>query len=518
MQSAESVAALVRRYEAIAYGALPHPPTHPAHLAAMATAFGLQVPGVQRCRVLEVGCSDGANLLPMAATLPDAYFVGCDVARGAIEAASAAAEGAGLRNVTLCCEDLAALDPALGAFDFIVAHGVYSWVPSPVRDALFGLARERLAPGGVLYVSYNVLPGYRLRQAACEMVRRHVDAIVDARERLAATRSFARLLADGARSQYASEDGLRAELRAIAQSSDSDLFHDDFAIVNEPVYFRDFAAHAARWSLAWLAEADLHTMLAGGLAPGALQWLARLDVLAREEHVDLLRQRRFRQSLLRRAQDMPTATPFAPERMAALDAVAQPSLLQAAAAGNLGTLAGQLAPRASAAAARLLEDLVACAPAALPLAGACARLGSAAAAEGPVVLRDACMSGLVGLQARGGVALARASSVGPQPRTSGLARWQAARQPTVTSLRHLPVRMPDSMRQLLVLLDGTRDRAALAAALAAKGGVAAQGVAAQGVAAQGMAAQGVAAQGVADSAAMVERMLDELGRSAFLLA
>jgi SAM-dependent methyltransferase len=493
MPSTEPMAALAARYEALAYAALPHPPTHPAHLAAMATVFGLDVPGVQRCRVLEVGCSDGANLLPMAATLPDAHFVGCDVARGAIDAARSAAEGAGLRNVTLCCEDLAALDAALGTFDFIVAHGVYSWVPAPVRDALFALARERLAPGGVLYVSYNVLPGYRMRQAACEMVRRQVDAIVDPRERLAATRSFARLLADGARSQYASEDGLRAELRAIAQSSDSDLFHDDFAIVNEPVWFRDFSAHASRCGLAWLAEADLHAMLAGGLAPGALQWLATLDVLAREEHVDLLRQRRFRQSLLRRAQDVPSAAPFAPGRMATLDAYAQPSLLQAAAAGNLDTLAGQLAPQASAAAAGLLEDLVACAPAALPVAEAYARLTSAGPGmQAQSVLRDACMGGLVGLHAPGGVALARASSPAARPRTSGLARWQASRQPMVTSLRQLPVRLPESLRQLLVLLDGTRDRPALAA--------------------------GLSAQGATDSAARVERMLDELGRSAFLLA
>jgi protein-L-isoaspartate O-methyltransferase len=486
----DSVAALAARYDALAYAALPHPPTHPDHLAAVATALGYAPAPPQRSRVLEVGCSDGANLLPLAATLPGATIVGCDVAASAIDAARAAAQGAGLANVSLRCEDLATLDPALGPFDYIVAHGIYSWVPPDVRDALFALARDRLAPGGLMYVSYNVLPGCRLRQAAWEMLRRHVDGILDPLARLDAARKFARLLADGARSQFPAEDALRAELRTIAQRSDSELFHDDFGPINDPVYFRDFAAHAARFGLAYLAEVPMHAMSAAGLAPGARQWLATLDPVTREEHVDLLRMRRFRRTLLRRAGDEPASPPFAPPRLASLQVSADRSLEKAAEAGSLPDLARQLDGAASEPVQRLLETLLARAPAAMSYGDALERLAASAAVRDPhAVLRDACVSGLLGLHA-GSVAITREA---PRlPRATSLARWQAGRQEAVTNLQHVPVRMPDALRALLVLLDGTRDRAALAAALTP------------------------AAAAAGNAGEHVERMLDELGRAAFL--
>jgi len=68
--------ALAEKYDAIAYEAQSNPLSHPDHMAVVATLFGLAPPNVATCRVLEFGCNDGANLLPMAASLPDAQFVG----------------------------------------------------------------------------------------------------------------------------------------------------------------------------------------------------------------------------------------------------------------------------------------------------------------------------------------------------------------------------------------------------------------------------------------------------------
>jgi methylase of polypeptide subunit release factors len=102
-------------------------------MAAVATLHGLEPPPIARCRVLELGCSAGANLLPMAATVPEAMFVGCDLSPRAIDAASRAVAGLGLSNVILLRTDLRELPATLGEFDYIIAHGVYSWVPAPVR-------------------------------------------------------------------------------------------------------------------------------------------------------------------------------------------------------------------------------------------------------------------------------------------------------------------------------------------------------------------------------------------------
>ena len=214
---------LERKYDAVAYAAQSNALSHPGHLATVATLFGLAPPEVATCRVLEVGCSDGANLLPMAAALPHAQFVGCDLSGSAIADARRAAQELGLANVTFLQQDLATLTDDPGTFDYIIAHGVYSWVPAPVRDALLALAARRLARNGALFVSYNVYPGCHVREAAWQILHYHVDRIADPRGQLDAARAFAALLAEPGVTQTETDALLRQEFRRLATQTDSAL-------------------------------------------------------------------------------------------------------------------------------------------------------------------------------------------------------------------------------------------------------------------------------------------------------
>jgi hypothetical protein len=286
------------------------------------------------CRVLEVGCNDGANLIPMAVGLPAAQFVGCDLSPRALAAGRRIVADLGMPNVSLVEEDLTALSPAHGSFDYIIAHGVYSWVPAAVRDGLFAMAAQRLAPNGVMFVSFNALPGCRVRQAAWEILHFHVDRIADPRERLDAARKLARMLADGGENVHAGDAALRAELRATAERSDSDLFHDDLAVPNDPAYVSDFIAHAARFGLRYLAEAELHTMSGAGISADARTLLSAQNPADREQYLDFFRMRRFRQSLLVR-QDAPRDPASHLSRVMTMHVAADPSLLRAAAAGKV---------------------------------------------------------------------------------------------------------------------------------------------------------------------------------------
>ena len=223
--------------------------------------------------------------------LPSAQFVGCDLSARALDTGRRMIAELGLSNVTLVEEDLSTLSPSQGTFDYIIAHGVYSWVPASVRDALFALAGTRLSPNGVMFVSFNALPGCRVRQAAWEVLHAHVDHIEDPRVRLTEARRLARILADGGKVGHDADEAVRAEFRAIAQRSDSALCHDDLAVPNDPFYFRDFVAHAARFGLKYLAEADLHSMSAAGVSADARAFLSGLDPLSREQYLDFVRLR-----------------------------------------------------------------------------------------------------------------------------------------------------------------------------------------------------------------------------------
>ncbi|MEO8755429.1 MAG: class I SAM-dependent methyltransferase, partial [Casimicrobiaceae bacterium] len=459
-------AALAARYDAIAYAALPHPLTHPDRLATIATFLGIAAPAVATCRVLEVGCNDGSNLIPMAVGLPAAQFTGCDLSPRALDAGRRLVAELGLANVTLVEEDLTSLAPAHGNFDFIIAHGVYSWVPAHVRDGLFALAAQRLAPNGVMFVSFNALPGSRVRQAAWEMLHFHVDRIADPRARLDAVRRFARMLATGSENAHASDEALRAELRAIAQRSDSELYHDDLAVPNDPVYISDFIAHAGRFGLRYLAEAELHTMSGAGISAEAKAFLSAQTAAEREQYLDFVRIRRFRQSLLVR-HDAARDPASHPARVSAMHVAADPSLLRAAAEGKVAQIARDLDPAAGGGGPvrKMLEALIAQSPATLPLADLQAQMGAQGQGRPlTATLTDAFVSGIVTLHVH---PPRPAHEAGPNPEASPLARHEARTRDAVTTLLHTRVALPDAnARQLLALLDGTRDRAALAAAMA----------------------------------------------------
>ena len=269
-------------YDEVPYPGHPFAQTHPDRLATVATLFGLRPAAPDACRLLELGCGDGGNLVPMAYALPGSAFCGVDLSATAVERARELSAALGLTNVDLQVADVTAL-PELGEFDYVVAHGVYSWIAPPARDALLAACRERLAPGGVAYVSYDVLPGGYMREVTRQMLRWHLRDVHDPAERIAGARSLL---------EAVSEAGQPQAEWALAQS-DASLFHDELAEHHEAVLFTDFVAHAERHGLRFVAEADVFEMQATSLPPGLAE-----DTISREQYLDFFKGRMFRQTLL----------------------------------------------------------------------------------------------------------------------------------------------------------------------------------------------------------------------------
>src|SRR5438309_8463984 len=152
---------ILRDYEDVPYLSDPIEPSHPDVLATAATLAGLQPVAPDRSRVLEVGCASGGNLLPLAASFPASEFVGIDISPAQISEARRIAQGAEIHNVSLQATDLAEFNAEPGSFDYIICHGVYSWMPPRTADKLLSLLGRCLASQGVAYVSYNTYPGWR---------------------------------------------------------------------------------------------------------------------------------------------------------------------------------------------------------------------------------------------------------------------------------------------------------------------------------------------------------------------
>ena len=163
----EAVDRLRADYDRTPYNSVSFPQSAPGQLAAVAHLFGLETPEVAGARVLEIGCAAGGNLIPFAAAHPNARVVGIDLSPAQIDQGAPDVEALGLGNLELLAGDIARMDlAALGQFDFVIAHGVYSWVPAEVQDALLSAFRRVLAPEGVAYMSYNVYPGWKSKEIA----------------------------------------------------------------------------------------------------------------------------------------------------------------------------------------------------------------------------------------------------------------------------------------------------------------------------------------------------------------
>src|SRR5471032_3065852 len=165
-------------YDEVAYPTIAFHQTHPERLATHAALFGLPFAAVPTARVLDIGCGNGGNLIPMAQAYPHARFVGFDLSERAIAQGCEVIDALGLRNISLHVGNIVGADFGAAGFDYVIAHGVYSWIPGPARDALMASIRHHLAPNGVAFVSHNALPGSHLRKLVREMLLfqlRHIE-------------------------------------------------------------------------------------------------------------------------------------------------------------------------------------------------------------------------------------------------------------------------------------------------------------------------------------------------------
>ena len=170
-------------YDEVPYADRVHPATHPDLLAVVATLFGMSPARPDRCRVLELGCASGANLIALAETLPGSSFVGIDLSPRQVAVGRQKVRARGLTNVALHAMSLVDVGEALGLFDYVLCHGVYSWVPAEVRDRILAVCSSNLMPQGVAYVSYNCYPGWHARAGAGDDVLPRVPLRRPARSR-----------------------------------------------------------------------------------------------------------------------------------------------------------------------------------------------------------------------------------------------------------------------------------------------------------------------------------------------
>lgn len=290
--------------EIFSYDVMPYPSkfflqTHPDRLATQATLFGMNPAEVETCRVLELGCGNGSNLISHAFNLPKAKFVGVDLAENHIVDANRAAEELNLTNIEFYQMDVMDMTTRqFGKFDYVIAHGLFSWVPDFVRERILVLYREFLEENGVGYISYNAYPGAHHRQMVQKMLRFHSKPFDEPLEKVGKAISFLAFLGENATEKEIFAPILQSELKRHFEHDAADIFHDDLSDINQAFYFHEFAELLQKNNLQYLGEAELHAMGTQSFSAEAREFVESLsDVVEREQYLDFFRGRIFRQTL-----------------------------------------------------------------------------------------------------------------------------------------------------------------------------------------------------------------------------
>jgi methyltransferase-like protein/SAM-dependent methyltransferase len=472
-------------YDEVPYHSFPFPETHPDRLSMIARLFGLDPPDVTRCRVLELGCASGGNLAPMAERYPDGRFLGIDLSARQVEAGRRIIAEVGLKNIELRHGSILEVDDSWGQFDFVLCHGVYSWVPTDVQDKILDVSKRNLAPNGIAYVSYNTLPGWHMRGMIRDMMRYHALRFAEPATRIAQARALLDFLAQavGQQPENPYPALLKLETEALKQSEDWYLYHEHLEEINVPVYFHQFVERAQAHGLKFLGESIVRQMVPGNYPKETEEVLQRLsnDIIHMEQYMDFLRNRMFRHTLLCHPEQKPDYTINA-QRLFGLS-IGTP-LQPVNPLPDLATTASERFNMPGSASSVQVTDplskhavmvLVEAWPGTVPFEQVCRearrRLTPLLTGDEATFNRDVNTLGRMFLQFQmslvdrllevRAVPIPVANRVTEKPRVTPLIRHQAAQGRRIVNLKHELGTLGDFERHLLRHMDGTRDKAAL---------------------------------------------------------
>ena len=303
-------------YSELGYKSMPFPYTTPATLEAYAALVGVSAPNPKTARVLELGATYGGNIISQALFNSDATFVGIELSQEQVEKGNEVIANAGLTNVSLIQSDIASIGSEIGTFDYIIAHGVYSWVDDSVKDALLRLIDEHLAEDGIAYISYNTYPGWHTMEEVRQlmMFSNRDKAQFNHKEKVLHGKTIGSIVG----SQILKYDNLKERnskflgaLRSVMQKDEYYVGHDHLEPNNDPVYFYQFNDHLGAHNLAYLCDADLTLSMVRSFdadIADTLDKLALNDHVAQEQYLDFMLDTTFRKSIICKAKHAESVT------------------------------------------------------------------------------------------------------------------------------------------------------------------------------------------------------------------
>lgn len=274
--------------------------TAPYNLFTVGKIFGHNAPDFNKAKVLELGCASGGNIIPLASLYPNSSFVGIDLSKKQIEQGKKVIEDLGLKNIELKAISITDIKESFGKFDYIICHGVFSWVPQEVQDAILKICSKNLTKEGLAYISYNTLPGWNMVKTIRDMMLYHSKRFKDAKTKIEQSRALLKFVAENSKNTNKNyNEVVQNELNLLNNQADYYLFHEHLEGNNIPMYFSDFIKMAEKHELKFLSETNFKAMLLDNWPQGVKEVLKNAGKIEEiEQYLDFITNRRFRMTVL----------------------------------------------------------------------------------------------------------------------------------------------------------------------------------------------------------------------------
>lgn len=293
-------------YDNFLYVSKAFPNTNINSLLAKGKIYGLTPAPLKGARVLELGSSCGGNIIPQALYYPEATFTGIDLSPVQVQHGNDLIQSMGLTNVTLLEKNIMDIDDDFGTFDYILVHGIWSWVPDVVKDKILTICNRNLSDRGIAYISYNTYPGWkRLEQLRDIMLYSEKHAPNDSlKDRTVYTKNVLKLIAEtmkmDERSRVQSDYKIN-NINRVIESNDYYVGHEYLEPFNDPVYVSQFVERAERLGCTYVGDESLQRSFITWLDDAVVENIKALSQgnhVDKEQYYDYVYDTQFRMALL----------------------------------------------------------------------------------------------------------------------------------------------------------------------------------------------------------------------------
>lgn len=293
-------------YNEVLYQSKPFSYSSIAYLETMGVFYGLNPTPIKQAKVLELGSSFGGNIISQALYHPDTQFVGVDLSREQIKIGNEIIASIGLTNIRLEEKNILDINQDFGTFDYIIVHGIYSWVPDIVKNKILAICRDNLSENGIAYISYNTYPGWKTQEVVRDMMlftNKYYQNLPLA-EQTFRSKTVNNLFLEAFKGSEVLSEERKHIIKAIEKiQDDSDYYvaHEYLESINDPCYLHEFVDAAEAHGLHYIADSSPVFSFASSLPKknrALVTQLAENNYVVKEQCIDYLRNTTFRRSLL----------------------------------------------------------------------------------------------------------------------------------------------------------------------------------------------------------------------------